>query len=456
MNRLLKKSLFIIFVLSSSSSVIVYGSDNSFDVEEIMDNGKQLINSISTSIKSLVFDKEESMAEPTSDSYNLTEYIDEKVNTSSLELYKPLTNKEESTTTATLNVDKIETDTELIEDTDMGISELIQTSIDSGVDISELMQDENTAEKSIYQLSNTESAVYGDDLPEKFYIGKVVNSGNGDGYSEQNIIDYKDFHYGWELGHFYISDFTDNIEDESGNPIFLKTAGNSIALNFQLEQNINKLNELDSLTIQKDEKGYHTNFGVIQSNLGRGTLMIKYTDHQNKSHDPIIYTDYLSAIGTNANTKIELFEEGDYEVSFNYRIKNDSRIIFGVSILPTYNDYSINFKFSIRNGNCMVFPYDIVTENELINKSFTENGFYLDLANSHYLDVWIKKGVVARIDGTIVEDVRFDRPVKENEEFVDEGIYTITISNPYTGQTNTKQIYVEPDNLLKAHANKIE
>ncbi|ONI44402.1 hypothetical protein AN640_05590 [Candidatus Epulonipiscium fishelsonii] len=456
MSRLLKKSLFIVFVLSSTSTTI-YSLDNfnidkfldnakysidNFDVDKLLDNGSQFINSISTSIKSLVFN-EESVVE--SDISELTETVDDKITIKSLDLDKPLS-KTENTTTTSLNTDKIESN----------ISELIKTSIDNGVDISELMQDEALSEENIYPATSTTEAALNVDFSEKYCIGNVINSGNGDGYFEQNIIDNKDPHYGWKLGNFYISDFTDEIKDAAGNPIFLKTIGNSVTLNFQLEQNINKLNNLDNLTIQEDKNGYHTNFGVTESNLGRGTLMIKYTDYQNKTNDPIIYTNFLPAINTNADTQIELQEEGDYEVSFNYRIKNDPRIIFGVSILPTYHDYSINFKFSIRNGNCMVFPYDLVTKNELANKSFTENGFYLDLANSHYLNVSVKKEIVTRVNGSIVEDVRFDRPVKVNEEFVDEGIYTVTIENPYTNQKNIKQIYIEPDNLLKAHASQLE
>ena len=51
----------------------------------------------------------------------------------------------------------------------------------------------------------------------------------------------------------------------------------------------------------------------------------------------------------------------------------------------------------------------------------------------------------------LVEDVRFNRPAKDGDQYTEEGIYTITVSNRYTGQETTKVIYVGTNNVLKAH-----
>lgn len=51
----------------------------------------------------------------------------------------------------------------------------------------------------------------------------------------------------------------------------------------------------------------------------------------------------------------------------------------------------------------------------------------------------------------MTEDVRFNKPAKDGEQYTDEGIYTITVSNLYTNQTTTKVIYVGTDDVLKAH-----
>ena len=61
----------------------------------------------------------------------------------------------------------------------------------------------------------------------------------------------------------------------------------------------------------------------------------------------------------------------------------------------------------------MVYPFDVNTGSELTNCSFTENGFYLDLANSRYLDIDVKKENYVEENRTLIEDTRFNRPAKD-------------------------------------------
>ena len=89
--------------------------------------------------------------------------------------------------------------------------------------------------------------------------------------------------------------------------------------------------------------------------------------------------------------EVKLCEEGDYEVALDYELRKNNLDLFGWNPFPSYNDYRIFFRFSVRNGNCMVYPFDVVTGAELTNSSITENGFYLDLAKSRYLNIDIKK-----------------------------------------------------------------
>lgn len=160
-----------------------------------------------------------------------------------------------------------------------------------------------------------------------------------------------------------------------------------------------------------------------------------------------MYTDYLSGItASGADTTVQLFEEGDYEVALNYEIKDES-----MKVIDSYSNYRITFKFSVRNGNCMVYPFDVATGAELTNTAITENGFYLDLARSRYLDINIKREVLAEGAVGLTEDVRFNRPARDGDQYTDEGIYTITVSNRYTGQETTKQIYVGTNKILMAH-----
>ena len=100
----------------------------------------------------------------------------------------------------------------------------------------------------------------------------------------------------------------------------------------------------------------------------------------------------------------------------------------------------------------MVYPFDTKTGNELTNAAFTENGFYLDFANSKYLDVNIKREILNETADGLIEDTRFNRPAKDKEQYTEEGIYTITIRNDYTNQETIKKIYVGTNKILKAHA----
>ena len=83
----------------------------------------------------------------------------------------------------------------------------------------------------------------------RMYLGAAVNAGNGDGYSEKNEIDIDDPHYNWKLGEFYVGGFTRVIDEKSGSPIFLKNVGDKVKLSFILNQDIDKLNGNDELSI---------------------------------------------------------------------------------------------------------------------------------------------------------------------------------------------------------------
>lgn len=288
---------------------------------------------------------------------------------------------------------------------------------------------------------------------KKYYLGEVVQTGLDNGFSGEKKIQNGDPHFGWKLGEFYVDGFTANTKDEEGNPIFLKNVGDKVTLWFNLLQDIDQLNGNESLSISDDNNGYDEYFDIPKTYFDRGALIIRKTDYTNAKGEPVIYTDYLAAkVSKDADTEVELCEEGDYEVALDYEIKNDPRKIFDVSIIPTYTNYRIFFKFSVRNGNCMVYPFDVKTKGELTNAAVTENGFYLDFANSRYLDINIKKEVLNEGANGLVEDTRFNRPAKDGEMYTEEGIYTIIVSNKYTGQLTTKKIYVGTDDIMKAVA----
>ena len=81
----------------------------------------------------------------------------------------------------------------------------------------------------------------------------------------------------------------------------------------------------------------------------------------------------------------------------------------------------------------------------------TENGFRLDLAKSRYLKINLKREILKDSADGLIEDTRFNGPAKDGAEYTDEGIYTITVNNKYTGQFTTKKIYVGTNKILRAH-----
>lgn len=283
------------------------------------------------------------------------------------------------------------------------------------------------------------------DHNQTYSLGKKVRVKNFDGYFGEELIKKGDAHYGWELGNFFVSGYTDEATKGDGSVVFLKNVGDKVSLWFKLNQNINGLNGKEKLSITADTQGYDQYFETPKMNFGRGVLIIRYTDHNNLKAEPTIYTNYLEAnASVGADTKVQLFEEGDYEVALNYEITTDE-------LIDKIGHYRIFFKFSVRNGNCMVYPFDVVTGNELTNSSMTENGFRLDLAKSRYLKINIKREMLKDSADGLVEDTRFNGPAKDGAQYTGEGIYTITVSNEYTGQFTTKKIYIGTNNILRAH-----
>ena len=142
-----------------------------------------------------------------------------------------------------------------------------------------------------------------------------------------------------------------------------------------------------------------------------------------------------------------MYEEGDYEVALDYEIESPGLLPFK----PSYNNYRIFFKFKVRNSNTMMFLFDTATNNELFNGSVTSSGFRIDMAGSHYLDVNVKKEVLNSTGDGLTEDVRFNKAATDGAVFDDEGIYTVTVKNPNTGEeATTKRIYVGTDDVMKA------
>ncbi len=305
---------------------------------------------------------------------------------------------------------------------------------------------ENKKVIEVYEFfAFTESGENSIDYSKTYRLGSRVRVKNFDGYFGEELIEKDDIHYGWELGDFFVSGYTDEIVKEDTSIVLLKNVGDKVTLWFKLNENINALRGDEARTITADEEGYDQYFETPKMDFGRGVLIIRYIDHNNVKSDPIIYTNYLEANATvGTDVKVRLFEEGDYEVALDYEITEDK-------LIDKEGHYRIFFRFSVRNSNCMVYPFDVKTGSELTNSSMTENGFRLDLAQSKYLTVNIKREVMKDSADGLIEDTRFNGRAKEGVEYTGEGIYTITVYNEYTNESTIKKIYVGTNSILRAH-----
>ena len=85
---------------------------------------------------------------------------------------------------------------------------------------------------------------------------------------------------------------------------------------------INKLNGNEKLTIAEDTDGYYKDYQIEPFNMKQGALLIRRKLEDDKWGNPEINSDFLAASAkTTADTKVKLFEEGDYEVVLLWTLK---------------------------------------------------------------------------------------------------------------------------------------
>ena len=292
---------------------------------------------------------------------------------------------------------------------------------------------------------------------DNFYrIGEVNLVKNYEGYTDLIPLT-NDVHVGRDIGKFYVAGYTSQDIDADKNDVFYKNNDDRISLWFDLETNINRCFGEESVTVVDDNKARDDYFGVpVGKNnfkdFGKGTLFIRQTDNHNNSMPVQIFTNFLEASASiDSKTKVDLFEEGDYEVGLDYGLKYDKAQIFGKTIIPETHRYKIFFKFSVRNGNSMVYLFDTQTGSELSGGSITPNGFRIDLANSKYLSLTVKREVLRDGYSGLVEDAKLNSVASDGDEFTTEGLYTVTAKNKANGIETTKLIYVGDNNILKAY-----
>ena len=314
----------------------------------------------------------------------------------------------------------------------------------------------NTEQKEvleIYQFYAYDSSV---DQTEKlntmnaYEFSTVYRVDDQDGFENPVPIKSDDPHNDWSVGKFYISGYTDYRMD-GDVPVFLKVPGDRAALWFNLEQELDKCNGRTDVKVNYISSGSDIYFGTPTiSNLGKGALIIRKTNKQNQKEREI-YTNYLEASATvGANTRVDLFEEGDYEVALDYQLQYDKPFVFGTTTTKTLT-YRVFFKFKVRNGDISAFLRDVDTDQFITNANIAEHGFYIDVANAQYLNMSIKRDVLSDSADGIVPDNKFTGVAIDGRKYTEEGIYTVTVENPATGDKTEKTVYVGNTDIMRAH-----
>lgn len=285
---------------------------------------------------------------------------------------------------------------------------------------------------------------------DAYEFSDVYRVDSQDGFKNPTAMQSDDPHNDWTLGKFYVSGYTD-VTYDGDVPIFLKVPGDKAALWFSLEHDLNKCNGRTDVEVEYISSGSDIYFGTPTiEDFGRGALIIRKKDKNNKK-ERFIYTNYLEASATvGANTRVDLFEEGDYEVALDYQLHYDKPFVFGTTTTKTLT-YRVFFKFKVRNGDISAFIRDVDTNQFITNANVAENGFYIDVANSQYLSISIKREVLSESLDGLVEDTKFSGVAKEGRYYKDEGVYTVTVKNLATGDSVEKRVYVGNSDILKAH-----
>lgn len=285
------------------------------------------------------------------------------------------------------------------------------------------------------------------------YNGKnVVRCEKAEGYSGSQEIDPDDPHKGWSMGNFYISGCTDVRENDENTPVVLKKVGDRVSLWFNLEQDISACDNNTKIEVVTDPENTDNQFiDVKKQDFGKGMLIIKKEDYrgETKTYE---YKNFLEASATaEANTRIDLFEEGNYEVALDYALKYSNTTVFGASVLPKTLHYRMYFKFNVRNGDCKLFIRDAATKQFISNSNIAENGFYIDRAKQNYIQIQVKRDVMSESLDGLVPDPKINGVAGEDEIYTDEGVYTITATNETTNAVTEKKIYVGNAAVLKAY-----
>ena len=293
-----------------------------------------------------------------------------------------------------------------------------------------------------------------------YTFNETKTTADNNGYTNPSALDAGDPLLGVNVVDIEIGNFS-STTIFNGTRVFLKTSPDVPVLSINVNADLGNLGGSGAY-ICSDSATVVSDYGY-RGKVGYGLLAIEHTDYTGKT-EAFFTPDLFNVLKENDDIIPAFFgEEGLYRISVFFETEKYVKTVkdwknpfyYKKKKVYEYRNYRVDASYEIRNGNTMVYTFDSAG-NEISNGSVVTDGFYLDLANSHYLDVQIKKEVVGN-SGFLGEttDTRFNTVGVDKRFYDSEGLYTIVVSNPVTGASTTKKILVagqENSTLKKAVA----
>lgn len=299
-----------------------------------------------------------------------------------------------------------------------------------------------------------------------YSYSQLMSCADGSGYADPKQLSVGDPLIGVRVAEIELSNFSATTVKE-GKRYFLKTSPDIPVLSIAIKTDLNNLGG-SGAWVNADGDTRIPDYGFVGS-IGYGWLGISHTDYQGKVQTICITDAFKKAQSGKSFTPAWFGSEGSYKVTLCFEAKRQTGSKKKWDFWPFkyhydpvygYTNYRIDAEFEIRNANSQVFAFDS-KGNELLNGS-TCSEFTLDYANSHYLQISIKREVAISANELMEStDVRFNSVGVDKRTYSTPGLYTIEVYNEITGARTSRRILVvdeadqeETNLLIAATANK--
>ncbi len=301
--------------------------------------------------------------------------------------------------------------------------------------------------------SNAETEDYADETYTtngNYYSFTTLQSCKDEtGYANPKALSVGDPLVGVKVAGIKLNNFSSTVE-KNGVRYFLKTTPDVPFVTLELFTDMNNMGGTGAF-LNNDSSLRVPEYGYVDS-VGKGLLCVQHVDANGEIRNYCI-KDILECDPVDP---IILAEEGSYSISLMFETKRqtgrkkvwDNPFKYHWSPVYEYRNYRIDTgTFHLINSNAMAFIFD-QSGNELKNGAVTSTGFVLDYANSHYLNVEIKREIMLDRNNSLQEttDIRSNTVGVNKRAYTQPGIYTISVTNIITGAVTTKRILVEDSN----------